>query len=166
MRPCLLVVHHSPTHTLRAATDTVLRAAEAAAAEINATLPAERHLEVRERDALEPDATELLGASALLFGTSANFGYISGALKHYFDSTYLQVTTDESYTARAVPFGYWIRGGYDTTGAQKAMDAITTGYGWTMASSPVCFTGDPVPHSDDLRALAENTVGAWYAALD
>ncbi|WP_297007431.1 flavodoxin family protein [uncultured Corynebacterium sp.] len=161
----LLVVHHSPTDKLRAITDTVILAAEGAAAEVNTSLPTGRHLEIRERDALEPDTGELLGASALLFGTTANFGYISGALKHYFDSTYMQVTGDSGYAARTVPASYWIRGGYDTTGAEKAMTAITTGYGWDMAVEPVCFTGDPAPHSAELRALAEDTVGAWYAAV-
>lgn len=145
--------------------DTVLDAARAAAAEANPTLPVERQLEIRERNALEPDTGELLGASALLFGTTANFGYISGALKHYFDATFMPVTKDDSYNAHAVPFGYWIRGGYDTTGAEKAMTAITTGYGWNMAVDPVCFTGDPAPHTAQLQALAENTVGAWYAGL-
>jgi NAD(P)H-dependent FMN reductase len=163
--PYLLVVHHSPTDKLLAITDTVRHAAEGAAAEVNSTLPEELQLEVRERNALEPDTAELLGASALLFGTTANFGYISGALKHYFDSTYMEVTNDESYTAHNVPAGYWIRGGYDTTGAEKAMTAITTGYGGDTAVDPVCFTGDPEPHTAELRELAENTVGAWYAAV-
>lgn len=163
--PYLLVVHHSPTAKLRGIAETVIHAAEGAAAEANSTLPPELHLEVRERNALEPDAGELLGASALLFGTTANFGYISGALKHYFDSTYMRVTTDGDYRARTVPAGYWIRGGYDTTGAEKAMTAITAGYGWNMAVGRVCFTGDPEPHTAELRELAENTVGAWYAAV-
>ena len=163
--PYLLIVHHSPTEKLRAVTDNVVHAARAAAAEANATLPEELHLEIRERDALTPDTAELLGASALLFGTTANFGYISGALKHYFDSTFLEVTHHEGYTAHAVPFSYWIRGGYDTTGAEKAMTAITTGYGWTQATGPVCFTGDPAPHATELREMAENTVGAWYAGV-
>lgn len=163
--PYLLVVHHSPTEQLRGITDAILRAAGDAAAEVNSILPEEQHLEIRERQALEPDLSELLGASALIFGTSANFGYISGALKHYFDSTFMQVTHDESYDARTIPFSYWIRGGYDTTGAEKAMTAITTGYGWTMAAVPVCFTGDPAAHSEELRELAENIVGAWYATV-
>ncbi|MFZ2274725.1 flavodoxin family protein [Corynebacterium variabile] len=163
--PYLLVVHHSPTDKLRGITDTILHAAEGAAAEVNSTLPGELHLEIRERNALEPDTAELLGASALLFGTTANFGYISGALKHYFDSAFMEVTNEDTYTAHSVLAGYWIRGGYDTTGAEKAMTAITTGYGWNTAVDPVCFTGDPEPHTTELRELAENTVGAWYAAV-
>lgn len=163
--PYLLVVHHSPTDKLRGITDIVLHAARAAAAEANATLPPELQLEVRERNALEPDTGELLAASALVFGTTANFGYISGALKHYFDSTFMRTTQDDRYTAHTVPCSWWIRGGYDTTGAEKAMDSITTGYGWRRAVDPVCFTGDPEPHTGELRELAENIVGAWYATV-
>jgi len=166
MCPYLLVVHHSPTATLRNLADTVIQAAKDAADLVNATLPRESQLDIRQRHALDPVSEELRGASALIFGTSANFGYISGALKHYFDSTFLSVTTDEEYRPRSVPFNYWIRGGYDTTGAQSAMGAITTGFGWSQVEEPVCFTGNPDEHRGDLRALAANVVGAWYATMD
>ncbi|MGO1381415.1 MAG: flavodoxin family protein, partial [Corynebacterium sp.] len=105
--------------------------------------------------ALEPDAGELHDAAAVILGTSANFGYISGALKHYLDSTFLENQDREK------PFSYWIRGGYDTTGAENALEKIATGFGWTTAADPVTFTGDVEPHLDELRALAENTVGAY-----
>lgn len=149
----LLIVHHSPTGKLRTIADTVLDAARAAAREASGELDEE--LEVREREALEPDAGELHDAAAVILGTSANFGYISGALKHYLDSTFLENQDREK------PFSYWIRGGYDTTGAENALEKIATGFGWTPAADPVTFTGDVEPHLDELRALAENTVGAY-----
>lgn len=149
----ILVVHHSPTDKLRRIADTVLAAARDAASEVSDGLP--EPLEVRERDALQPDGDELHDAAAVILGTTANFGYISGALKHYFDSTFLQNQERDKL------FSYWIRGGYDTTGAEKAMQTITTGFGWTVAADPVAFTGDIDPHLDELRAMAENTVGAY-----
>ncbi|MEJ6550564.1 flavodoxin family protein [Corynebacterium sp. USCH3] len=150
----VLIVHHSPTDKLRTIAATVLEAARAAAAQVSEEL--DEPLEVRERDALDPDGDELHDAVAVILGTTANFGYISGALKHYFDSTYLQNQDREKL------FSYWIRGGYDTTGAEKAMETIATGFGWTSAAAPVTFTGDIEPHLDDLRAMAENTVGAYF----
>ena len=103
----------------------------------------------------------------MILGTSANFGYISGALKHYFDSTFAAAGPDGEGASRTkdLPFSYWIRGGYDTTGAEKAMEAITTGFGWGLAADPVVFTGDPEPRLDSLRDMAQNPVGAVAARL-
>lgn len=95
-------------------------------------------VEVIERAALEATADDVLAADAYVLGTTANFGYISGALKHFFDTTYYD--TREQTAGR--PFSYWIHGGYDTTGAEKAMEAITTGFGWEKAFEPVTFTGE------------------------
>lgn len=95
-------------------------------------------VEVIERAALEATADDVLAADAYVLGTTANFGYISGALKHFFDTTYYD--TREQTAGR--PFSYWIHGGYDTTGAEKAMEAITTGFGWEKAFEQVTFTGE------------------------
>lgn len=150
----MLIVHHSPTEKLRTMASTVTGAARAAAEQVSADL--DEPLEVRERDALEPDGDELYDAAAVILGTTANFGYIAGALKHYLDSTFIQNQEREKL------FSYWIRGGYDTTGAENALEKISTGFGWTVAAPPVAFTGDVEPHLDELRSLAEDTVGAYF----
>ena len=58
--------------------------------------PAPRHediegVEVVVRPALEATADDVLAADGYLLATPANFGYMSGALKHFFDSTFLAV---------------------------------------------------------------------------
>ncbi|MGB4135056.1 MAG: NAD(P)H-dependent oxidoreductase [Microbacterium sp.] len=136
--PRLLVVHHSPSPRVRGIADSVLRGA--------------RHediagVEVVERAALEATADDVRAADGIVLGTTANFGYISGALKHFFDTTYYQVREE---TAK-LPFSYWIHGGYDTTGAEQAMISITTGYGWMLAAEPLVFTGE-VTESHLVRA--------------
>src|SRR3954471_1680438 len=83
----LLVVHHSPTRSLRSLTDAVVAGAHDDAIE---------GVEVRVLEALafargEADHEDLLAADGYVVGTTANFGYMSGALKHVFDSTFLQV---------------------------------------------------------------------------
>ncbi|WP_231123808.1 flavodoxin family protein [Nocardioides sambongensis] len=78
----LLVVHHSPTRSLRTLTDAVVAGAGDEAIE---------GVEVVVRPALEATAEDVLAADGYLLGTSANFGYMSGALKHFFDSTFLAV---------------------------------------------------------------------------
>ena len=109
-------------------------------------------VEVVERQALEATIEDVLTADAYILGTTANFGYISGALKHFFDTTF-----NEAHEATAQrPFSYWIHGSHDTTGAENAMRSITTGYGWTLAADPLVFTGDVSPahleHATDLGA--------------
>src|ERR687892_307095 len=80
--PTLLVVHHSPTRGVQALTDAVLAGTRDDAIE---------GVEVVVRPALEATAEEVLAADGYLLGTPANFGYMSGALKHFFDSTFLAV---------------------------------------------------------------------------
>lgn len=145
--PRLLVVHHSPSPRVREIADAVLRGTRH---------PDISGVDVVERAALEATADDVRAADGILLGTTANFGYISGALKHFFDTTYYQVRED---TAKR-PFSYWIHGGYDTTGAERALTAITTGYGWTLAAEPVVFTGEVTPEHLDRAA----ELGAVVAA--
>jgi multimeric flavodoxin WrbA len=127
--PQLLIVHHSPSPHTRAIAEAVLRGTRHEDIE---------DVEVVERAALEATVDDVLAADGYLLGTTANFGYISGALKHFFDTTYR--ATYESTAKR--PFSYWIHGGYDTTGAEQAMTSITMGYGWALAAEPLVFTGE------------------------
>lgn len=126
--PRLLLVHHSPTDTVRALASAVRAGAETATDE---------GVEIVERHALDATTEDVLAADGFILGTTANFGYISGALKHFFDTTY--DATHES-TARK-PFSYWIHGGFDTTGAEHAMTSITNGYKMRLATPPLVFTG-------------------------
>ncbi|WP_313404898.1 NAD(P)H-dependent oxidoreductase [Aeromicrobium sp.] len=143
----LLVVQHCPTPRLVTLADAVLAGARD---------PAIEGVEVVVRPALEATVEDVLSADAYLLGTSANLGYVSGALKHFFDSVYDDVREP---TAKR-PFSFWIRGGYDTTGAERAMESITTGLQWSLAAPPLVFTGDVDPHLD-----AATELGATMAAL-
>lgn len=158
--PTLLVVHHSPSPATRALSSFVLDASRSAAEQANEVLTGsdgEAHtIDVVEVHALEPHVEQLREADAVIFGTTANFGYISGALKHYFDSTFMEIGEE----LRGIPMSWWIRGGFDTTGASKAMQTITTGYGWSPVVPPVEFTGDIEPHHEELRDMAQAVVGA------
>src|SRR5918993_398349 len=78
----LLVVHHSPTRSTRALLEAALDGAQDDAIE---------GVEVVVRPALEATADDVLGADGYLLGSPVNFGYMSGALKHFFDSTFLAV---------------------------------------------------------------------------
>src|ERR671910_649147 len=108
----LLVVHHSPTRSTRALLEAALDGAQDDAIE---------GVEVVVRPALEATADDVLGADGYLLGSPVNFGYMSGALKHFFDSTFLAVggALDPSGAADATaseggtkgrPYGLYLHG--------------------------------------------------------
>lgn len=166
----LLVVHHSPTRSLRALTDAVVA---------GASDPLVEGVEVVALEALafargEASHEDLLAADGYVLGTTANFGYMSGALKHVFDSTFLQVggaldpsggadpdagATGSSTKGR--PYGLYVHGRYDPTGAVRSVQSIVGALGWRQGYDVLEAMGDI---SDaDLEAAYE--LGGTIAAL-
>ena len=72
----LLIVHHTPSPSMQAMLEAVV--AGAGTDEIEG-------VEVVIRPALTASAVNVLSADGYLLGTAANIGYMSGALKHFFD---------------------------------------------------------------------------------
>ena len=162
----LLVIHHSPTRALQALTEQVLAGAHD---------PEIEGVEVIERAALDfasgaAGHGDLLAADGYVLGTTANFGYMSGALKHVFDATFLQIGgaldagggAGESTGATAGrPFGLYVHGRYDTTGAVRSVLSITGALGWKQGYDVLEAMGDVGP--TDLEAAYE--LGGTIAAL-
>ncbi|GAA4988703.1 NAD(P)H-dependent oxidoreductase [Streptomyces hyderabadensis] len=143
----LLIVHHTPSPNCRAMLESVVS---------GATAPEIEGVRVVRRAALAATAVDVLEADGYLLGTPANLGYMSGALKHFFDQVYYPCL-DET---RGRPFGYYVHGGNDTTGAVRGIEAVTTGLGWQRAAPAVNVTGEP--GKADLEACWE--LGATLAA--
>jgi NAD(P)H-dependent FMN reductase len=145
--PRLLIVHHTPSP----ATHDMLTAVRS-----GATNPAIEGVDVTLSPALTSSALEVLNADGYLLGSPANLGYMSGALKHFFDQIYypcLEATIGRAY-------GVFLHGNTDTTGALRALEAITTGLQWRLAQAPVIVLNQPV--QSDLEACWE--LGAAVAA--
>jgi len=121
-----------------------------------ATDPSIEEVEVVSRPALAATALDVLGADGYLLGTPANLGYISGALKHFFDQIYYPCLDETA----GRPFGFYLHGNSDTTGAARAIETITTGLQWKLAQKPVRVVGEVT--NDDRDALWE--LGAAMAA--
>jgi multimeric flavodoxin WrbA len=143
----LLVVHHTPSPTLQSMLEQVLSGAGDDAIE---------GVEVVARPALAAGPGDVLEADAYVLGTPANIGYMSGALKHFFDQVYYPCLE----ATRRRPFGLYVHGNDDTTGAIRAVGTITTGLGWREVREPVSVVG--TPQADDLEACWE--LGATLAA--
>lgn len=157
----LLVVHHSPSESLRRLTEAV----EAGAAD-----EAIEGVTVLSRKALEPDAEELKAADAVVLVTPANFGYMSGAMKHYLDTVFLEVggaLGDDGGAAaggssgKGLPFALVVHGRYDTTGAERAVLSIVQALGWQQSAAVLAVLGDV--EEEHLSAAYE--LGATLAVL-
>lgn len=160
----LLVVHHSPTRSTSALLDAALEGARH---------PDIEGVEVNVVPALEATADDVLGADGYLLGTPANFGYMSGALKHFFDSTFLQVggALDDSGGAGDAPgsgptakrpWGMWVHGRYDVTGAVRAVTSIVAALDWRQSAEILEVVGDV---DDDARSQATELGGTLAALL-
>ena len=145
--PRLLLVHHTASPSLHSMLD---------AARSGATDDAIEGVEVVMRAALSATASDVLAADGYLLGTPANLGYMSGALKHFFDQIYYPCL--EETIGR--PFGVYVHGNLDTTGARRSIEAVTTGLQWRLAAAPVSVIGEPT--RADLDAGRE--LGATIAA--
>lgn len=162
----LLVIHHSPTKALESLTARVLAGTRDESIE---------GVEVVERRALDfatgaASHQDLLDADGYVLGTTANFGYMSGALKHVFDSTFLMIggaldptgaAGDSVGATKGRPFGLYVHGRYDTTGAVRSVLALTGALGWKQGYDVLEAMGDV--DETDLEAAYE--LGGTIAAL-
>ena len=160
----LLVIHHSPTGSVQKLLDAALRGAHH---------PDIEGVEVTSLPALawargEADETTIQNAAGYLFLTPANFGYMSGALKHVFDSTFLKIggtlsddgsAGEGSRSMRGRPYGLIVHGRYDTTGAVRSVEGIVGALGWRLGGEVLESMGDV---TDEHLAAAED-LGATIA---
>jgi hypothetical protein len=91
------------------------------------------------RAALGAGPADVLGADGYILGTPANLGYMSGALKHFFDTLYYPCL--EETVGR--PYAMYLHGESDTEGARLAIEKIATGLRWRPAQEPVSCLGPP-----------------------
>ncbi|MBO2446761.1 flavodoxin family protein [Actinomadura barringtoniae] len=143
----LLIVHHTPSPALQAMYEAVRS---------GATTDEIEGVEVVSRPALTASPVDVLEADACLLGTPVNLGYLSGALKHFFDQVYYPCL---EATVR-LPYGAYLHGNNDATGALRALESITTGLKWRSVLPPVVITGEP--GKTDLEACWD--LGATVAA--
>ena len=143
--PVLLVVHHTPSPAMQS----LLEAARAGAALVP-------EVTVVTRPALSASASDLLAADAVLLGTPANLGYMSGAMKHFFDVVYYPCLEAKI----GLPYGVYVHGQNDTTGAVNSIEKATTGMKWRLVAEPVLIVGDP--SAADRQAVTE--LGGTLAA--
>jgi NAD(P)H-dependent FMN reductase len=145
--PTLLIVHHTPSPATHALFEAVVS---------GATDDAIEGVEVTTRAALTASPVDVLEADGYVLGTPANIGYMSGAMKHFFDQVYYPCLEE---TQRR-PYALYVHGNEDTTGAVKAVESIAGALQWRKAYDAVTVMGQP--EKNDLDACWE--LGATVAA--
>jgi len=125
----LLIVAHAPSDNTRALRDAVIRGA--------------RHPEiggvaVRCIAPLQAGPADVLAAQAIVLGTTENLGYMSGALKDFFDRIYYPCLEK----TQGLPYALYIRAGHDGTGTRRGVETIATGLRWRAVQDPLICRGE------------------------
>jgi multimeric flavodoxin WrbA len=128
----LLIVAHNPSANTQKLVDATLRGANHE--DIDG-------VEVKHIPPLQAVADDVFWADAIILGTTENFGYMSGALKDFFDRIYYPCLEH----TEAMPFAAYIRAGLDGTGTRIAIGKITTGLKWKAVQEPMILHGEYRP---------------------
>ena len=125
----LLVVAHAPSANTQALRDAVLRGARH---------PDIGGVNVRSVAPLEAGPEDVLAAQAIVLGTTENLGYMSGALKDFFDRIYYPCLEK----TQGMPYALYIRAGHDGTGTRRGVETIVTGLRWRAVQDPLICRGE------------------------
>ena len=96
----------------------------------------DRLIEFRSFSAFEAKASDILKSDGIIFGTPANFGYMSGALKDFFDRSYYELEGKVD----AIPYAIFVSASTDGTGAVNSIRRICSGLNLKEVQEPLVFT--------------------------
>lgn len=91
------------------------------------------------RHALQANLDDLRQAQGILLSTPEHFGYMAGALKHFFDTTFYPGAEEKE----GLPYGLVVSAGNDGRGAIEAVQKIVAGYRWREIAPPIRVVGEP-----------------------
>jgi multimeric flavodoxin WrbA len=123
----LLVVHHSRTGSTLTLRDAVLDGAASAGGDV----------EVHSLGAFDAGPEDVLWSEAVVLCTPANFGYMSGALKDFFERIYHPCVDRTA----GLPYALVVKGDTDVDGAVASVERIATGLRWRALTPPVVVVG-------------------------
>ncbi|HEX5359891.1 MAG TPA: NAD(P)H-dependent oxidoreductase [Fluviicoccus sp.] len=143
----LLIVAHAPSPNTRHVLEALVR---------GAGHPDIAGVEVVYKPAFQAEPDDIRACDAILLFTPENLGYMSGALKDFFDRCYYPVLEEK----QGLPCAMVIRAGHDGTGTRRALDTILTGLRWKQVREPLVLRGE---WREEFVGLAEEA-GLYLAA--
>ena len=149
----LLVVFHSASGNTQRMTEAVLYGIKNAGCE---------DLKWSTKTALDADSNDVLDADGIILLTPENFGYMSGAMKYFFDRIYYPCLEK----TQGLPYALVIRAGNDGAGAQQSISRICSGLAWREIAEPLVSRGDfddAILH--DCRELGESFAAGIDAGI-
>jgi hypothetical protein len=129
MKKRLLVVAHAPSPNTGRLRDAIMAGVAAAESET---------VEARILSPFEAGPDDVLTAQAVILFTTENLGYMSGALKDFFDRVYYPVLEAK----QGLAYLLIVRAGYDGTGTRRGVETIVTGLRWRAVQDPLICRGD------------------------
>ena len=144
--PRLLVVWHSTSGGTRELVEAAVEGAtDPMIAETLGSV-----VDVRVMGAFEAGVEDVMAADGYLLATPEYFGYMSGAMKDFFDRTYYPCLEH----TRGRPYGLVVKAGGDGSGAVGAVVPLATGLEWRQVLEPLVVPGDVSnEHLDAAREL-------------
>ena len=124
----LLVVYHSASGNTQRMKDAVVAGIAESASD---------SLCYRVKTALDADADDVLACDGIILLTPENFGYMSGAMKYFFDRIYYPCLEH----TQGLPYALLIRAGNDGNGAKNSIQRIVTGLAWREIAEPIISQG-------------------------
>ena len=146
-RKCLLIVAHAPSPNTQRLRDAVV--AGARSEEVDG-------VDVVVLSPFDTGPQHVLAADAIILGTTENLGYMSGALKDFFDRCYYPCLEE----TQGRPYALYIRAGHDGTGTRRGVETIVTGLRWKPVQEPLLCRGD----WDDAFLERARDLGLYLAA--
>ncbi|RLA24703.1 MAG: flavodoxin family protein [Gammaproteobacteria bacterium] len=129
MNKRLLIIAHAPSPNIQRMIDAVLKGA------MNEEVKQVEALYIPAFDAV---AEDVIKSDAVILATPENLGYMSGALKDFFDRNYYPCMDKTD----GLPCAILIRAGNDGTGTRRALESILTGLRWKVVQEPLICKGD------------------------
>lgn len=124
----LLVVAHAPSVNTRQLAESVVRGARH---------PDIEGVECQWLPPLDAQPEDVRSCHGIILGTPENLGYMSGALKDFFDRIYYPCLEH----TQGLPCALYVRAGHDGTGTRRAVESICIGLRWNWVQSPLICRG-------------------------